>query len=73
MSNGITCGSIRRNINANEGYAAEATIALERDERDDEAALARKFQICEQFSDEPESYGLQLHGNGISVVMRLSA
>lgn len=78
LNGGVSCVSLRRNIGASEPLNEQPNETIDR-VRDGRTLAApaestRKFQICEQFDEDAnETFGLQLHGNGITVVMRLSA
>lgn len=78
--NGVLSISIRRNIGIN---LANETVEQPRNSNLTSLSNAnnntvrdgsyRKFQICEQFVDGNETFDLSLHGNGITVISRLSA
>lgn len=69
LSGGVSPVSIRRNIGPDEAIERVRSVRDETDEKN----TPRKFQICEQFSDDNETVGLRLQGSGITVVTRLSA
>lgn len=69
---GISSISIRRNIGENS--TNQTTIQVPKSNTTNVlSGSQRKFQICEQFSESNDSFGLHIHGNGITVVSRLSA
>lgn len=81
FDDGVSSISIRRNIGIN---LANETIEHSRNSNLTSLSNSnsnstggggswRKFQICEQFIDGNETFDLNLHGNGITVISRLSA